>query len=117
MAAYAVTIVVSRPLLSFIYPQYAEDALSLVWVTTAAAYLTVVASVLNPFVLKFSNIRYQLIINGSYLAVYVASSLIFLRFFGLMGFCIGSLSASAARVFALMTIYVLGDSADKCATN
>ena len=105
LAAYVVTIAISKPLLELLYPQFSEEALSLVWVTTAAAYMTVAASILNPFVLKFTSIANQVTVNALYLVLYVSLSLVLLNVFGLQGFCWGTLVASGVKLIALCLFF------------
>lgn len=102
---YVVTLFVSKPILSTLYPQYCEVAIPLVAITTATAYANVLASVANPFVLRFTEIKNQIRINGLYLLGYIIVSLSMLNFFGLLGFCLGALIAAAARLVIILLVY------------
>lgn len=111
-SAYVMTLFVSRPVLTLMYPQYVDDAMPLIWITTAASYITIISSVLNPFVLKFTSVQYQIVVNALYLVVYVSSALLFLRAFGLIGFCVGSLVAAIVKLLAQLVIYSQGKARD-----
>ena len=102
---YVITIAISEPILAFLYPQFVDESIVFIYITTAAAYMNVVASVMNPVVLKFTPMRTQILVNGGYLVLYVTVALAMLAFNGLYGFCVGTLVASAGRCVALVVAF------------
>lgn len=102
---YVVCLLISRPILYLIYPQYVEKAMNYIVWTTGTVVLTALISVLNPFVLKFVDMKWQIIINGVYAIVYVVLSMSFLYILGLTGFCIGTLISSLAKLIFILIIY------------
>ncbi|AZN38582.1 lipopolysaccharide biosynthesis protein [Paenibacillus albus] len=104
---YLVTILISYRILSFLYPNWAADSMELIYITTASAILEVVASVLHPFLLRFSNINWQYLISGSNLIVYVLGATIFFNLYGLIGFCIGILVTNVFKLGLMIVIFII----------
>ena len=102
---YWFVIFISEPLLSFVYPQYVEDAIQYIPVTTLSIILTIISSVINPVLLKFSSAKWQMFINGLYMLIYVPLSLYLLSLHGLMGLCVGILIANFIKLLIMITTY------------
>jgi O-antigen/teichoic acid export membrane protein len=105
--AYIIVILVSETLLSLLYPQYVDDAINYIYITTLSIIVIVMSNTLNTIVLKFCKARMQIIINVVYMIIYVCGSLILINSNGLMGFCIGILIASVARLIVVIAVYQL----------
>ena len=102
---YFMCIAISRPLLDFLYPQYVDEAMNYIWLTTGTTVLVALITIANPFVLRYFDMKWQIAINAAYVAVYVGVSLSLLSRFGLMGFCIGTLTATALKLVFMVFIY------------
>lgn len=102
---YFFVIVVSRVALEFLYPQFLDRAMELIYITTLSIMVAIVSSVMNSVFLKFYTAKLQVIINSSYLFIYIVLSILLLSFFGLVGFCIGILIANIARMIMMIYIY------------
>lgn len=102
---YWSVIIISEPLLVLIYPQYVEDAIQYIPVTTLSIIITIISSVINPILLKFLSARWQLFINGLYMLIYVPVSMCLLNLHGLMGFCIGILIANFTKLLIMIITY------------
>lgn len=105
VGSYGFVLLVSRPLLTIVYPQYVEEAMKYVSITTMSIILTIIASVINPVLLKFMKAKWQLYINTIYIVIYVAFGLVLLNNHGLIGFCLGILVANIAKLIFMISIY------------
>ena len=103
---YWICIVVAKPLLSFLYPQWIEQSMIYIYITTLTAIFSAISMVVNPIVLRFCNMNWQILINGICFAVYLVVSLILLNKFGLMGFCVGNMLSNAIALFLMVMIYL-----------
>ena len=103
---YWICIVVAKPLLSFLYPQWIEQSMIYIYITTLTAIFSAISMVVNPIVLRFCNMNWQILINGICFAVYLVVSLILLNEFGLMGFCVGNMLSNAIALFLMVMIYL-----------
>ena len=103
---YFVCVAISRPVLGLLYPQFASQAMPYIWLTTGTMALTALISIVNPFVLKFFDMKWQIAINGVYIAIYIGLSMLFLTWWGLTGFCTGALIASALKLTFMLYIYI-----------
>lgn len=104
---YIITIVISPAVLNFLYPEWASEALNLIYITTASAVINVLNSVLNPFNLRFNNIKWQIIINGINLVVYIGAAYYFFQDYGLIGFSFGILIANIFKFVMQFMLFTL----------
>lgn len=89
---YIMTIILSRPVLSILYPKYVDAAMQYIWITSGTIVVSVLTSMITPFVLRFFDIKWQIWINGITTIMYIIISLSLLKLGGLMGFCVGAYS-------------------------
>ncbi len=102
---YWICIIVAKPLLGLLYPQWIAQSMKYIYVTTLAAIISAISTVLNPIVLKFCNMNWQIVINGVCFVVYLIISLALLKLFGLMGFCIGNVIANGIMLLLMVIAY------------
>ena len=105
IVGYFVCRIVARPALSIMYPEWVDRSMEYVPIMTAVAMISMMSSVITPFTIKFCKMKWQLIINGSVLIVYLLSAIILYKYFGLMGFCVGVL---ASNIVKLVIVSILG---------
>ena len=105
-AGYAACILVSRPILTILYPQVVEEAMPFIYVTTLTSVLDMIASVIYTVVLRFCNTNWQLALGSVNVASYLLISLLLLSRFGLMGFCVGALIAMLLKLTLLLLVFV-----------
>lgn len=104
--AYGIIILLGGPVLSFLYPSFAEEALLYLPITSITALVCVLASVAQPFTLKYYAMKWQIVINGVTCILYISLSILLLLQSGLMGFCVGVLAVNIARLTIMVSIYV-----------
>lgn len=103
---YWICIIAAKPLLGLLYPQWIERSMKYIYITTLTAIISAVSMVVNPMVLRFCNMNWQILINGICFAVYLIVSLLLLGRFGLMGFCVGNMLANTIALFLMVVIYL-----------
>lgn len=106
LVAYILCIIMAKPILAIIYPKYMEEALKLVYITSATASISSLQRIIASFVLRFSKMRWQLIINGTYLFVYLIVSFALLNLYGIMGLAIGVLISHIYQASIMIHIYL-----------
>lgn len=104
---YIACLLLSGPILTILYPQWAGAAMKYIYVTTGTAILSAISMVISPIVLKFCNLNWQILIQGVCLLVYVGVSLIMLKQIGLMGFCVGGLIANFVTLVLMVIIFLM----------
>ncbi|MCM1185649.1 MAG: hypothetical protein NC251_00960 [Lachnoclostridium sp.] len=104
--AYPVCLILAKPLLGLLYPQWIEQSMKYIWITTLTAIISAISMVIAPMVLKFCNINWQILIYGTCFVVYVAASFILQKQFGLMGFCFGGMLANGISLCLMVAIYM-----------
>lgn len=113
IVGYFGCILLSRPILSMLYPEYFGEALKYIPITTATAMFTTMASAISPFVLKFCSRQWQVLINVVTLLSYVLGSLMGYRLCGMTGFCIGVLLSFVMKTMLLLFILKHGKSIEE----
>jgi O-antigen/teichoic acid export membrane protein len=102
---YVAIIFISKPVLNFLYPDWASKSLELIYVTTATSIVEVLNMVIHPVVLRFNNINWQILISVSDLVVSITAIFILYNLFGLLGFCVGMLVSRIFKLILLLSIY------------
>lgn len=114
--SYVFSILISPFILNFLYPDWANDSLDYIYVTTATAVIGVIASVVQPFVLKFTHINWQLLIGGSNIFVYIICTILLYQRYGLMGFCIGILISTIYKLVLMVGIFLFRNNSKEMKT-
>lgn len=73
--------------------------------TTVTIMLTILISFLNPFILKFCKMQWQIGINMVGAIAYFGSALGLWYFMGLKGFCIGTIIGASAKLIIMIVVY------------
>ncbi len=103
---YFIAIFISKPILSFIYPEYAADAVILIPITSASAMISLIIAMIDPIVMKFKNINWQIYVNTQHVIIYVALSIFLTHKYGVIGFAISISIALMIKLLSLIIIYV-----------
>lgn len=98
---YAVCLIVSGPILRFFYPQWAEESLKLVPLTTFCLAISAFISIIYPFTLKAIESNRQIIINCFGIAGYIASVMWLYKPFGIRGCCIALIISYTLKLLAI----------------
>lgn len=105
---YIIIILISEPILKLLYPDWANESMKLIYITTGTAIIEVLISVIHPIILKFKHINWQLFINVINLIIYMVCTIGLFYWKGLIGFCIGILIASVIKLIFMIFIFVYG---------
>lgn len=95
---YFVCILISKPIIFFLYPELAAEAIVLVPMATLSMSVSAFAVILSPFILKMMDTKVQMLINGSGLVVYVVCVLYAYQRYGLMGCAVSMLISNVVKV-------------------
>ena len=102
---YIVCVLISRPVLTILYPQYVDNAMHYIYLTTGTTVLYALISIVDPFIMKFFDMKWQIAINGGTVVVYLALGISFMIPWGLMGFCVGALLTNVLKLLFMIFIY------------
>ena len=102
---YIVCVLISRPVLTILYPQYVDSAMNYIYLTTGTTVLYALISIVDPFIMKFFDMKWQIAINGGTVVVYLALGISFMIPWGLMGFCVGALLTNVLKLLFMIFIY------------
>lgn len=102
---YILCVLLARPLLGVLYPQFVDLAMDYVPVITATMIVLVVVEMINPFIISFFDVKWQVVINIVYIFVYIIVCLSMLLVNGMMGFCFGTMFASVIKLCIELIIY------------
>lgn len=102
---YVVTLMLSRPVLGMLFPQWIDEVMHYIPITTVNVLLLVLISILSPFVLKFCDMKWQIVINGISVVIYFICALALWSYFGLTGFCFGAMAGTFAKLIIMLGVY------------
>lgn len=106
VVGYILTMAIAEPLISFLYPQYVDVAMAYVPVETAASYVMVLSNVINPFVMRFCDLRWQVVMNAAFCGLFFLGAIVGFFMAGVSGFCFGVLAANCIRLLLGIAIYM-----------
>ena len=102
---YVITMLISRPVIELLFPQWLDEVMIYIPITTFAIVIQTLNSFLNPFILKFYDIKWQIVINIISVSVYFLGSLILWHFYGMIGFCVGTIVGHAAKTLIMVLLH------------
>ena len=102
---YICCLIISRPLLGYLYPSIVDDALHYVPITLLGAVIGVQNTILSPVILKFCRITLQIWISFFNTISYLFISALLMSFFGLMGFCISGVLVTLMKYCIYLYLY------------
>lgn len=106
---YILTMLLARPLLAVLYPQFVDAAMPYVGVATATAYFGAMVTIVDPYVLRFFPLKWQILENAGFGMLYFTLALMLLARYGLIGFCVGALVAAVLKLSFLIILYCKGN--------
>ena len=101
---YIFCLIVSRTVLSILYPQWVDAAMKLIPVSTLSLCVSSFVNIINPLALKTIKTNRQIVISGAGLVCYIILALMMYRPYGLMGCCIALLLSYVVKL-ALILLY------------
>lgn len=103
-AMYFVCLLISKPILSLLYPQWVDVAVTLIPITTLSLAVSAFINIIYPFTLKTFPSHYQIIINVTGLITYVLSILTLYQSQGLKGCCISLLISYVIKLISIVIL-------------
>lgn len=112
---YGITMVISYPVINILFPQWKDEVMIYLPITTIAIAIQTLNSFLNPFILKFYDMKWQVIIGMASVAVYFVMALILWNFYGMIGFCIGTVLGQLSKTLIMVFLHFVWSSRElKC---
>lgn len=105
LISYLMIILISPYFFSFLYPEFKEEAMKIIKFTAAAACVEMLSSIIQPYNLRFNLPKYQLYLGVLYFCSFLIFSLMLMKFYGLVGFSIGTLIAATINLFFQVLIF------------
>lgn len=109
---YWLCLMISKPILLLLYPEYYEGAMSIIHITLSSAMIEVVICVMTPFILKAFNTSVQVFISFISTLVYFMAVFIFLENYKLIGFSIAVLLSSITKIGIIIYVSIIGKSSN-----
>lgn len=101
---YVGCIMISRPILNILYPQWVDEAMAYIYATTLIAMIHAMISLVSPFVLKFCDMKWTTRINFISLIIYAAMIIAFAEWGGIWGFCVASIMADGYKLVRMIIV-------------
>lgn len=110
---YLVCIGVSRPILEYLYPDYSDAVLRYIPITTATVIVTSLIAIIDPFIINYFNIRWQITINFVYVFIYFLIVFSLAKNYSIYGFCLGALITESVKFVFEILIFFLARTKDE----
>lgn len=101
---FIIALILAKPVTRLLYPSLIESAIPYLTIANLSAILLVASSIIQPAVLRFCKVSFQLIIQIMHMAVYCVLGIILQKKFGLYGFCIAVACANAVKLVMLLMV-------------
>ncbi len=105
IVGYVITISISKPVLLLLFPQWVDEVMEIIPLTTATIMLGIVASLLQPFIMKYCKMQWQIWISGIGSVAYFLCAVILWRLLGLKGFCLGTIIGITVKIIIMVIVY------------
>ena len=102
---YGITMGISYPVINLLFPQWKDEVMVYLPITTIAIAIQTLNSFLNPFILKFYDMKWQIIIGMVSVAVYFVMALVLWNFYGMIGFCIGTVLGQLSKTLIMVFLH------------
>lgn len=102
---FFISIIISKYLLKILYPSIYIDANKYIIIVTLTAIMSMISSIINPFIMHFMNIKYQVYLNIVNSFIYIIFGYVGYKIYGLAGFCLGLLINNIIKV--IIYIYLM----------
>lgn len=102
---YYISLGITDVVLAYLYPDYYISTLKIIEIITITTMVQVLSTLIQPFILKFCQIKHQITINFIETTLYLILSLLFFYYFELIGFCLGILISKVIKVLVQLYIF------------
>ncbi|MFS0988043.1 lipopolysaccharide biosynthesis protein [Enterococcus durans] len=101
---FAISIPTAYPIISMLYPSLSDEISVFINLANLAAILNTSAGMIQPMILKFCPIKWQLNIQIIHVFLYFGLSILGVNISGLLGFCIANVVIAIFKIFLLCLI-------------
>lgn len=98
------SLVVSRPIMDVLYPKMSNTITNYINFANLAAILTASAGLIQPMILKFCPIKWQMWIQIVHVMIYFSFCLAGIYMGGLLGFCIANVIVAGIKIMMLCAV-------------
>lgn len=104
---YLITLVIGVPITRLLYPTIIDRALPFFAVANLASIVFILGNTIQPTLLRYCNAKWQPILQGTYLSIYLIFGYFSLKHSGLMGFCYSVLAVNILKILLMLLITTL----------
>ncbi|HIF1024002.1 TPA: lipopolysaccharide biosynthesis protein, partial [Enterococcus faecium] len=101
---FAISIPTAYPIISMLYPSLSDEISVFINLANLAAILNTSAGMIQPMILKFCPIKWQLNIQIIHVFLYFGLSILGVNISGLLGFCIANVVIAIFKIILLCLI-------------
>ena len=101
---YGVSLLLSAPFIHIFYPDYVDSAIRFIPISNISVILTAVAAMVQPAILKYCKMAWQLVIQVVYGVIVVGLSCVLIPYFNLLGFCYALIVANVCKLVIMLLV-------------
>jgi len=102
---YYLMVFITPYLMEIFYPDFVEAGSYLIPIVSLGNIIKLLATIVNPFILKFKSLKYQTIVQITYGIVYLTLAIIFSILWGLWGF---ALATALSAFIKWLLLFIIG---------
>lgn len=104
---YIICVCIGEFVLSILYPDFVNEALKYIWLTSATAMLVVIRGMIRPYVLCFYKMSLQLTVAIVGAVSYIVIILLFINTYHIYAICSATLVAETVKLLLMVIVYIL----------
>lgn len=101
---YIITLFLAEPITGMLYPTIIEGAKPYIHIANLAAVITASTSLVQPTILKFCKLKWQIYIQLFHIITYITLSLVMVQLYGMIGFAYASVFVAVLKLSLICTI-------------
>lgn len=101
---YLISLFLAKPVIGILYPTLSNEIVDYMNIANLAAILTGSSSLVQPIILKFCPVKWQMYIQITHIICYFSLGIVFTNSWGLLGFCYANVIAALFRLILLCVV-------------
>lgn len=101
---YIVSLIFAEPITAILYPTIIDDAKQYISIATLASIITASTSLVQPIILKFCHLKWQIYIQIFHIITYITVSLVMVHMYGMIGFGYASVFIAFLKLLLICAV-------------
>jgi O-antigen/teichoic acid export membrane protein len=104
---YSLILLFGLPITGILYPTIVDRASPIFAIANLATTVFIIGNTIQPTLLRFCSVRWQPVIQGVYLILYIVLGIVGMKGYGLIGFCYSVLISNLVKIIMMVVIAIV----------